>query len=68
MSDNRSEEKVIIIGNRLGFKNGFPEPTHGEDKKEHLTVQEVVGHLDDLWISYDPQKHKGEKINNHIAR
>lgn len=64
----QQRERVIIIGNRLGFKNGFPEPTHGKDKKPHVTVAETVGHLDKLWISYNPQEYDGELIHNHIAR
>ena len=48
----QQRERVIIIGNRLGFHNGLPEPTHGTKKEPHITVNEVVGHLKDLWISY----------------
>jgi len=64
----QQRERVIIIGNRLGFKNHFPEATHGEGKKPYLTVAETVAHLKDLWISYDTQEYKGKKIHNHIAR
>jgi len=61
-------ERVFIIGNRIGVKNIFPEPTHGKDKKPYITVKEVIENLSDLWISYEPQKHHGETIYNHIAR
>jgi len=63
-------QRVIIIGNRVGLKNEFPEISHGSE--EHLenykTVKDTVGHLADLWISYDSQEYKGEKVFNHIAR
>lgn len=75
----QQRQRVIIIGNRLGFKNGFPKPTHQElpskqlslinsKIKSHVNVKEVVGHLDELWISYDSQKINGKTIHNHIAR
>ncbi|MDP3990539.1 MAG: DNA cytosine methyltransferase [archaeon] len=76
----QQRERVIIMGNRLGLKNEFPKQTHinttnnkqstlvSNKLKPHVTVKEVVGHLNDLWISYDTQKHKSKKIHNHIAR
>jgi DNA (cytosine-5)-methyltransferase 1 len=64
----QQRQRVIILGNRLGLKNEFPVYTHGENNNPYLTVQEVVGHLSDLWISYDEQEHNGKKIYNHIAR
>ena len=64
----QQRERVIIIGNNLGFKNHFPEPTHGKGKKSHVTVAEKIDHLKDFWISYNAQKHQGKIIHNHIAR
>lgn len=64
----QSRERVIIIGNRMGKKNIFPEKTHGKGLKNQVTVKEAVGHLADLQISYKPQKHKGKVAQNHIAR
>ena len=61
-------ERVIILGNRLGLKNKFPEKTHGNGKIPFVTVKDVADHLSDLWISYNPQNHNGKIIHNHIAR
>ena len=35
--------------------------------KPHVSAKEKIGHLDDLWISLNPQKHKGKIVNNHMA-
>ncbi|MCF7871791.1 DNA cytosine methyltransferase [Candidatus Woesearchaeota archaeon] len=75
----QQRERILIIGNRLGAKNKFPEPTHQNisinqqqlvDKKlkPHVTVKEATEHLADLWISYNPIIKDGRKILNHIAR
>ncbi|MFA5333324.1 MAG: DNA (cytosine-5-)-methyltransferase [Candidatus Nanoarchaeia archaeon] len=64
----QQRERVIILGNRLGIENKFPEPTHGPGKKHHVRVQDVIGHLSNLWISYNPQKIKNKNVYNHIAR
>lgn len=61
-------ERVIIIGNRLGIKNKFPEKTHGDNLQKPVSVKEAIGNLADLWISYDAQDHHGKKVYNHIAR
>lgn len=63
-------ERVFIIGNKVGVKNKFPKPTHGIDKKlkPFVSVKDVVEHLADLWISYNPQNHNNKTIYNHIAR
>jgi len=64
----QNRQRVIIIGNRLGVKNVFPEETHGGGLEKPVTVKEAVGHLADLQISYKPQKHNGKVAQNHIAR
>jgi DNA (cytosine-5)-methyltransferase 1 len=51
----------------LGIENIFPKQTHGINNIPHITVKEIVDDLKDLWISYNPQKHNGEIIHNHIA-
>lgn len=73
-------ERILIIGNRLGVKNKFPEPTHGniiekgqmilqsKKLKPYLTVEDATKHLADTWISYNPIIKDGRKIYNHIAR
>jgi len=64
----QQRERILIIGNRIDKKNQFPKITHGIEKKPYIKTKEVIGHLKDLWISYNPQEHKGNTIYNHIAR
>jgi len=66
----QNRERVVIIGNRVGLKNRFPEPTHGIYKglKPYVTVKDVISHLADVRISYDPVEVNGKKYTNHIAR
>ena len=33
----------------------------------YITAKDSIAHLDDLWISNNPQKQNGETIHNHIA-
>ena len=55
----QNRERVIIIGNRLGKKNVFPEPTHSKQETEnlfssisllqpHRTVKSVIGYLSEI--------------------
>lgn len=70
----QQRERILIMGNRLGLKNKFPEPTHQNDSsnpsnlKPYLTVKDATEHLADVWISYNPFIKDGRKIYNHIAR
>jgi DNA (cytosine-5)-methyltransferase 1 len=75
----QQRERILIIGNKLGVKNKFPEPTHqnlSNNQKQliekqlnpHVTVKDATEHLADLWISYNPIIKDGRKIHNHIAR
>lgn len=75
-------ERVIILGNRKSIKNVFPKPTHEKllmkgqttlnqknDKKlkPHIPVEEAIGHLSKVRISYNPINVNGRTIHNHIA-
>jgi DNA (cytosine-5)-methyltransferase 1 len=71
----QQRERVLIMGNRIGVKNIFPEPTHSKEidrKQKKLlpwkTVKEAIEDLADLWISYNPQQIGKKYIYNHIAR
>ncbi len=76
----QQRERILIIGNRLGVKNKFPEPTHQDTSKinqltlttkklkPHITVKDATEYLADLWITYNPIIKDGRKIYNHIAR
>lgn len=60
-------ERVIIIGNRIGVKNPFPNKTHGTSTP-YVTVKEVAGHLSDVRTREMPFELNGKKVYNHIAR
>ena len=64
----QQRERVLIMGNRLGIENIFPETTHGKNKNKHVSVRSVARYLADLRISYNPQKIGDKTIYNHIAR
>jgi len=68
-------ERVVIIGNRLGLNNLFPENTHGESNdlfnyniKPYVTVKETCGHLEKVRTRDKSFNLDGEVIHNHIAR
>ncbi|SOC41458.1 DNA cytosine methyltransferase [Ureibacillus acetophenoni] len=79
----QARERVIIIGNRIGAENIFPEPTHADLSKTtdlfsfekellpHITVEEAIGYLADVEIQNGKTSEyvlvNGEKIYNHIA-
>ncbi|MDU6744165.1 DNA cytosine methyltransferase [Peptoniphilus harei] len=67
----QNRERVIIVGNRLGVENPFPEPTHGEDLEPRVTTKEAIGFLSDVNIVNGKTKkyvEVGDKIlYNHIA-
>lgn len=79
----QSRERVIIIGNNVGGKNIFPQPSHFISKnrngnqaefpslnsnlKPAITTQEAIGFLADTHLSYKPLEINGRKIFNHIA-
>jgi len=78
----QNRERVIIIGNRLGKKNIFPEPTHSKQETEnlfsaisplapHRTVKSAIGYLENIETvernSNQVINFQGRKIYNHIA-
>jgi len=66
----QNRERIVIIGNRVGLRNKFPKPTHGIYKglKPYVTVKDVISHLSEVRISYDPVVVNGVTYTNHIAR
>jgi DNA (cytosine-5)-methyltransferase 1 len=71
----QNRERVVIIGNRLGLKNPFPEKTHGlvnnlfDDKlKPYVPVKDVVGHLSKVRTRDASFELNGSIIHNHVAR
>jgi DNA (cytosine-5)-methyltransferase 1 len=79
----QQRERVIIMGNRVDKQNYYPDQTHADLTKvqngqvnlafeekhfhPHVTAKEVIGHLDNVWISNNPQEVDGKTIHNHIA-
>lgn len=68
-------ERVIIIGNRLGLKNPFPDITHGvenntfnKEMKPYVSTKDVVGYLADVRTRDKPFLLNGKTIYNHVAR
>lgn len=64
----QNRERVIILGNRLGINNPFPEPTHGPGLKPYVTVEEAVGFLSNVRTRDVSFKMNGIVIHNHTAR
>lgn len=71
----QNRERVVIIGNRLGLKNPFPNKTHGlvnnlfdKNLKPYIPVKDVVGHLSKIRPRDNPFELNGKKVYNHIAR
>ena len=78
----QNRQRVFIIGNRIGKENPYPEITHynpnlkknqqmtldNPNLKPYVTAKEVLSHLANRRISYDPQKNGKGYIYNHIAR
>lgn len=65
-------DRVIIIGNRVGLENIFPEKTHYinnpvECLKPAKTVEETIGFLSDIRISQFPISVNEKVVYNHIA-
>ncbi len=73
----QARERVVIIGNRIGVKNPYPEPTHWVDSKKYeskkelkdpITVEQAIGFLRDVRLSDKPIKlDNGMIIYNHMA-
>jgi DNA (cytosine-5)-methyltransferase 1 len=71
----QNRERVVIIGNRLGIENLFPEKTHGEtidlfnnNLKQYVTVKEACGHLEKVRTRDKSFSLNGQTIHNHVAR
>jgi len=71
----QNRERVVIIGNRLGLENPFPEKSHGlvnnlfdENLKSYITVKDVVSHLAKVRTRDISFELDGKIIHNHVAR
>lgn len=71
----QNRERVVIIGNRLGLENLFPEKTHGlandlfsNTTKPYVAVKDVVGHLLNVRPREKSFELDGKIIHNHVAR
>lgn len=68
----QARERVIIIGNRLGLDNVFPEKTHFiKDEIKGLvkapTVKDTIKDLENIAISEKDVKVNGKIVHNHNA-
>jgi DNA (cytosine-5)-methyltransferase 1 len=72
----QTRKRVIIIGNRIGAENPFPEETHGYEKGQRVpaTTEETIGHLCNVHTREEPVKVKDsqtgkiKQIHNHWAK
>ncbi len=63
----QNRERVIIIGNRLGLDNPYPEKLY-DGRRYAPTVEETIGDLADVPLSDAPIQLGNKIIYNHIAR
>lgn len=72
----QGRERVVIIGNRLGLDNPWPNKTHyyegiTEDNLKHLppaiTTEQAIGFLANIKLSRNPITVQSRIIYNHIA-
>lgn len=71
----QTRERVVIIGNRLGLENPYPEKTHylPEVTQETdgllpaITTEQAIGFLSEVKLSKEPFIYEGKTIINHIA-
>ena len=69
----QARERVIIIGNRLGVKNPFPEPTHYIEKNENtseellpaITTEQAIGFLSEKKISKNLVSLSKKEVEEH---
>lgn len=58
-------ERVIIIANKIGVDNIFPEETH--DDNNLISARDTCDFLSNVEINYNPINVNGRVIYNHIA-
>lgn len=68
----QTRERVIIIGNCMGYENPFPKPTHYTlckkgDLKPAITTEQSIGWLSDIKLNANPILYKDIVVYNHIA-
>lgn len=67
----QARERVVIIGNRIGVENPFPEKTHYIDKKidglfPAITTEQAIGFLSNIKLSHKERIITREDIEKHI--
>jgi DNA (cytosine-5)-methyltransferase 1 len=67
----QARERVVIIGNRIGVNNPFPQKTHyldvpEENKLPALTTEQAIGFLSKVKISNKVKTIKIEDLRKHI--
>lgn len=72
----QARERVVIIGNRLGVANTYPEPSHYMEKKGYenkklnpaITTEQAIGFLSDVKLSKKEIKLKSKVLDEHIKK
>ena len=67
----QARERVVIIGNRIGVENPFPEKTHYIDKKTDglfpaITTEQAIGFLSKIKLSHKERIITRDDIEKHI--
>ncbi len=67
----QARERVVIIGNRIGVENPFPEKTHYIDKKidglfPAITTEQAIGFLSKIKLSHKERIITRDDIEKHI--
>ncbi|HEL2056754.1 TPA: DNA cytosine methyltransferase [Streptococcus suis] len=68
----QARERVLIMGNRIGAENKYPEATHsltGDNLllPQAITTESAIGWLSDIPLKPTDQKVDGKLVKNHIA-
>lgn len=69
----QARERVVIIGNRIGVENPYPDQTHYVDKKIEgllpaITTEQAIGFLSSIKLSNKERVISREAIEEHIAK
>lgn len=61
----QTRKRLIIILNRTNKIISFPEPTHGENLQDYITVRDVISHLEQLSSGEKSKKDRLHCAENH---
>lgn len=71
----QARERIVIIGNRLGLENPYPQKTHylSDSTKEEgmlpaITTEQAIGFLSNIKLSKKPIKLDNDVIEKHVVK